>query len=83
MTVKRLIRILEGYDEDTKVFIGIRQSFGSDFVYSINDFEDGLRVNMFYGHDVKNALCILEGDQIGVMCDDEDFDDEDCDDSEE
>ena len=84
MRVKDLIEILETYDENAKVIIGMRQTYGTDFAMEIEYDIAERKIRAFYGNDYK-AVVITEGSQCGAIDyndDDEDFDD-DWDDDEE
>jgi hypothetical protein len=77
MTVRDLIEILETYDEDMEVIIGMIQTYGSNFAMRIvNDIAEH-RINTFYGKDF-NAIVLTEGNQIGIVDydDEEDWEDE-------
>lgn len=65
MTVRDLINELENFDEDTKVVIGMRQSYGSDFAMNI-DSVDEHSVNAWYKDDF-DAVVLTEGEQIGTV----------------
>lgn len=75
MTVKELMKELSYLDEDTKIFIGQYQDYGSDFVYGIESIEDGMGVNKFYGRGLKDVALLIMGSQIGVI-DSDPYDDE-------
>ena len=76
MKVRDLIEILETYDENAEVIIGMRQTYGTDFAMGIEYDIAEHRINAFYGSDYK-AVVITEGSQIGAVAyDDEDDDDE-------
>lgn len=70
MTVRDLIEILEEFDEDMEVYIGMIQKYGCNFAMDIIDSVAEHTIKGFYG-DVK-AVVITEGDQIGTV----DYDDE-------
>ena len=72
MTVRDLIEMLEEFDEDMEVRIGMIQNYGSNFAMNIIDDIAEHRINTFYGKDF-NAVVITEGNQIGVV----DYNDED------
>ena len=72
MTVRDLIDILENFDEDMEVRIGMKQRYGTDFAMEIDDscIEEHT-INAFYGDDYE-AVVITEGSQCGsVKYDDE------------
>lgn len=71
MTVRDLIEMLEEFDEDMEVRIGMVQNYGSNFAMNIiNDIAEH-KINSFYGDDFK-AVVLTEGNQIGTV----DYDDE-------
>lgn len=71
MTVRNLIDILETYDEDLEVRIGMKQTYGSNFAIRINGVSEHT-INAFYGSDYT-AVVITEADQCGIV----DYDDDD------
>ena len=71
MKVKELIEILEQFDGDMIVKIGMRQNYGSDFAMDIDCDIAEYKVRAFYGNDYK-AVVITEGSQCGTV----DYDDE-------
>ena len=73
MTVRELIEILESYDGDMEVRIGMQQTYGTDFAMRIHDVDER-SVSGFYGEDYK-AVVITEGSQCGVVDYDGDHDD--------
>lgn len=76
MTVRDLIEMLEEFDEDMEVCIGMMQRYGSDFAMDICDDVEIHKINSFYGDNYK-AVVLTEGSQIGtVKYDDEDEDEE-------
>lgn len=78
MRVKDLIEILETYDPNAKVIIGMKQTYGTDFAMEITHDIAERKIRAFYGNDYK-AVVITEGSQCGAVAyndDDEDFDDE-------
>ena len=79
MTVRELIELLENFDGDMEVRIGIQQRYGSDFAMNIcNDVEE-YTINSFYGEDYK-AVVLTEGRQCGsVNYNDYDYENEDDD----
>ena len=70
MTVRELIDMLENFDDDTDVLIGMEQIYGSDFAMEIRDVSER-NVTAFGGEDCK-AVVLTEGEQCGVV----DYDDE-------
>ena len=73
MTVRELIEILETYDGDMEVRIGMQQIYGTDFAMEIRDVNEH-NVMSFYGKDYK-AVIITEGSQCGSVDYDGDHDD--------
>ena len=71
MTVRELIEILEEYDEDMEVRIGMIQRYGSNFAMNICEDVEEHTIRSFYGKDFK-AVVLTEGNQIGTV----DYDDE-------
>ena len=73
MTVRDLIDMLEEFDEDMEVRIGMIQNYGSNFAMNIVDEVAEHNIISFYGEDFK-AVVITEGNQIGVVeYDDDEF----------
>jgi hypothetical protein len=66
MKVRDLIELLEQFDDDMEVIIGMRQTYGSDFAMDIEYDIEEHKVNAFYGDDYK-AVIITEGSQCGVV----------------
>ena len=66
MTVRELIEMLEEFDEDMEVCIGMMQKYGSDFAMDICDDVEIHQIHSFYGDDYK-AVVITEGSQMGVV----------------
>lgn len=73
MTVRELIDMLENFDGDMEVRIGMQQTYGTDFAMSIRDVEE-YNVMAFYGEDYK-AVVITEGGQCGAVDYDGEHDD--------
>lgn len=73
MTVRELIDMLENFDEDMEVRIGMQQNYGTDFAMRIRDVEE-YDINSFYGKDYK-AVVITEGGQCGAVDYDGEHDD--------
>ena len=65
MTVGELISILENYDEDMEVRIGMIQNYGSNFAKDIYEVEEH-SINAWY-EDNYNAVVITEGSQLGTV----------------
>lgn len=79
MTVRDLIDILETYNDDMKVRIGMRQTYGTDFAMDVEYDIEERKIRAFYGNDYK-AVVITEGSQCGaVVYNDNEDDDEDDD----
>jgi hypothetical protein len=78
MTVRDLIDILETYDEDMEVRIGMIQNYGSNFAMNIIDDIAEHNIRTFYGKDFR-AVVITEGNQIGTV----DYDDDEEEEEEE
>ena len=72
MTVRDLIEMLEEFDEDMEVRIGMIQNYGSNFAMSIVDDIAEHKIRTFYGNDFR-AVVLTEGHQIGTV----DYDDDD------
>lgn len=66
MTVGKLIAVLEKFDENIPVRIGMIQNFGSNFAMNIIDDVEEHTIETFYGKDYK-AVILTEGNQIGVV----------------
>lgn len=80
LTVGELIDMLEDFDRDMPVKIGMMQRYGTDFAYNICEEIEEHKIRAFYGDDYK-AVVLKEGSQIGAVAwnDDED----DCEDDDE
>ena len=65
MTVRELIDMLESFDDDIEVVIGMQQNYGTDFAMEIRDVEE-YDISAFYGEDYK-AVVITEGGQCGSV----------------
>lgn len=77
MTVGNLKAILDCYDDEQKIVIGQYQNYGSNFVYNICEDVEENGINKFYGNDIKDAVMLILGNQIGTIKQyDEDDDDE-------
>lgn len=72
MTVRDLIDMLEEFDEDMEVRIGMIQNYGSNFAMNIIDDIAEHNIRSFYGKDFT-AVVITEGNQIGVVEYDDEF----------
>ena len=78
MTVRDLIEMLEEFDEDMEVRIGMIQNYGSNFAMNIVDDVAEHKIRSFYGDDFR-AVVLTEGNQIGTVDyndDDKDYEDE-------
>lgn len=75
MTVRDLIEMLEEFDEDMEVRIGMIQNYGSNFAMNVAEDVAEHTISSFYGEDFK-AVVITEGEQIGTVDYDDDEDDE-------
>ena len=85
MTVRDLIEMLEEFDEDMEVRIGMIQNYGSNFAMNIVDDVAEHKIRSFYGKDFR-AVVLTEGNQIGTVDyndDDEDEYDDEYEDEEE
>ena len=75
MTVRDLIEMLEGFDGDMEVLIGMQQSYGSDFAMDIAYDIEEHKINAFYGDDYR-AVVLTEGSQLGTVRYNDDEDEE-------
>ena len=66
MTVSELIEMLEEFDGDMEVRIGMIQNYGSNFAMDIIDDVAEHNIRTFYGKDFR-AVVITEGAQIGTV----------------
>ena len=76
MTVRELIEMLEEFDGDMEVRIGMIQKYGSDFAMDIADDIAEHNIRTFYGENFR-AVILTEGEQIGTVDYDDDDDEED------
>lgn len=60
MTVRELIALLEEFDLDMEVVIGMIQNCGSDFAMEVDGVEK-YKINSWYGDANYNAVVITEG----------------------
>ena len=69
MTVRELMEILERYDEDAPVVIGMYQTYGSNFVMNICEVDEEDGVRMWDDDDMDSGDCVIliEGSQIGTL----------------
>lgn len=65
MTVGELKSILEGYDEDLPVCIGLIQTYGSNFATELDDVDELTVDDWEYGEEKKVVL--TQGSQIGIV----------------
>lgn len=65
MTVGELKNILEDYDEDLPVCIGMIQTYGSDFATELDDVDELMVDDWEYGEEKKVVL--TQGGQIGIV----------------
>ena len=75
MTVSELIEMLEEFDGDMKVHIGMIQNYGSNFAMGIIDDVAEHNIRTFYGKDFR-AVVLTEGAQIGTVDYDDDEEEE-------
>lgn len=66
MTVGELISLLEDYEEDTPVVIGMYQNYGSNFAMLLTDSIEQLTVHDWDDGDYE-AVVLTEGRQIGTV----------------
>lgn len=78
LTVRELIEILETYDGNMRVKIGMKQKYGSDFAMDINYDVEKHTIRAFFGEDYK-AVVITEGCQCGTVDYDDDYGNDDWD----
>lgn len=65
MTVGELKRILEDYDEDLPVCIGLIQTYGSSFATELDDIDEFTVDDWEYGEEKK--VILTQGSQIGIV----------------
>lgn len=65
MTVRELKSILEDYDEDLPVCIGMIQTYGSNFATELDDVDEFTVDDWEYGEEKKVVL--TQGSQIGIV----------------
>ena len=66
MTVRELIEILETYDDNARVMIGMKQKYGTDFAMDIDCEVGEYGIKAFYGEDFR-AVVLTEGNQRGAV----------------
>lgn len=65
MTVGELKAVLEDYDEDLPVCIGMIQIYGSNFATELDDVDELMVDDLEYGEEKKVVL--TQGSQIGIV----------------
>lgn len=65
MTVGELKNILEDYDEDLPVCVGMIQTYGSNFATQLDDIDELTVDDWEYGEEKKVVL--TQGSQIGIV----------------
>lgn len=65
MTVGELKAVLEDYDEDLPVCIGMIQTHGSNFAIELDDVDEFMVDDWEYGEEKKVVL--TQGSQIGIV----------------
>lgn len=75
MKIKELIEVLEGFDPEMKVIIGMVQRYGTDFAMEIEEVSVN-KVEFWNNHD-DNCVVITEGNKIGGVCYEDEDEDED------
>lgn len=65
MTVGKLKAVLEDYDEDLPVCIGMIQTYGSNFATELDDIDELTVDDWEYGEEKKVVL--TQGSQIGIV----------------
>ena len=66
MTVGELIYELQRFDENKEIYIGEYQTFGNDFVYTVDEVQEN-GIAKFYGKDKDDAPMMILGRQIGAI----------------
>ena len=66
MTVRELIEMLEEFDGDMEVVIGMQQRYGSDFAMDILYDVGEYKINTFFADDYR-AVVLTENSQIGTV----------------
>ena len=67
MTVRELKNILDNYDEDLEVVIGMQQTYGSDFAIGISDVDTYKVSDWDSFEDSEEMLVVTEGRQFGTV----------------
>ena len=65
MTVGELKAVLEDYDEDLLICIGMIQTYGSNFATELDDVDELTVDDWEYGEEKKVVL--TQGSQIGIV----------------
>ena len=65
MTVGELKSILEDYDEDIPIYIGMIQTYGSNFATELDDVDKLMVDDWEYGE--ENKVVLTQGSQIGII----------------
>ena len=65
MTVGELKNILEDYDEDILLCIGMIQTYGSNFATELDNVDELMVDDLEYGEEKKVVL--THGSQIGIV----------------
>lgn len=65
MTVGELKAALEDYDEDLPIYIGMIQTYGSNFATELDDVDELTVDDWEYGKEKKVVL--TQGSQIGIV----------------
>ena len=66
MRVGELINELQRFSEDEEIYIGEYQTFGNDFVYTMDEVQTN-GISKYYGNDKDSAPMLILGRQIGVI----------------
>jgi hypothetical protein len=64
MTVKKLIEILEDFDEDSRVVLADIGRY-SHYANNVCEVQE-MQLNSFYGED-ETVICIIMGNQVGSV----------------
>ena len=65
MTVGELKAALEDYDEDLPIYIGMIQTYGSNFATELDDVDEFTVDDWDYGEEKK--IVLTQGSQIGIV----------------
>ena len=66
MKVWELKDMLDDFDEDDEIVIGMYQRYGSNFAMEIDEVND-YGINYFYGEDKEHVVVLTQGNQIGTV----------------